>query len=284
MLLPALHARRTLLPLAVLPFRPPAICCDRAPWTNEETWTLVDSVPAFTAGTGTNAATFWTALVASSAVLGRRTVDECMEHAVEQNITVLGPEPMLLDDWSRMPDGRYTGTLGGRSVWLSVEMEARLEADPRPTASYVQTLAGRVYELGRSAAATGEPLGSGAQWGGVVPTRAPLLLSLLIAGLVGLVGGTAAQQLLLPAAAPESVAPLPPTRAYPAVEKVALTVAEQARARPSRPIRHAATAPRHSTAADALRHDGAVAPAAALGRRWGGWRFERTPTGCASTA
>ena len=75
--------------------------CDGSPWTEEETWALVDSTPAFTAGQGKNSATFWTALVASNAVLCQRSPSECMERAAElaavQNTTMqlFGREPVV---------------------------------------------------------------------------------------------------------------------------------------------------------------------------------------------
>jgi len=154
-------------PAAVLVLRPAArpaarsrstrlTCSADTPWSADEDWALADGLAGFTAGRGDdNAATFWTALAASSAVLGRRSGDECYERtcllAQEQNLTqAFGPEPQVLESWSRLPDGRFTGTVDGRSVWLTVEAEARLASDPRisqPT--FVETLAGRVYELGR---------------------------------------------------------------------------------------------------------------------------------------
>ena len=260
MLLPliALSLRRP--PAAVQPRRAPCVTgCDNSPWTEEETWALVDSTPAFTAGQGKNAATFWTALVANNAVLCQRSPNECMERAAQlaavQNATQpFGPEPAVIEDWSRQPDGRISGTLGGRAVWLNVDLEARLEADPRPTASYVETVGGIVYELGRrdtvdGSIPTSDPGGAGAgdaeadalkRWGvlqGVVAPAAgtgSVLLSLLAAGVVGFYGGSefgGGTYVELQPVQPPSPSPasqLPAARTYPAAERVSLTVSEQA--------------------------------------------------------
>ena len=136
--------------------RSPRLTCSAdTPWSADEDWALADGLAGFTAGRGAdNAATFWTALAASSAVLGRRSSSECYERtrllARAQNLTQpFGPEPQVLDSWSRLADGRITGAVDGRTVWLTVEAEARLASDPRTSSGYVETLAGRVYELGR---------------------------------------------------------------------------------------------------------------------------------------
>lgn len=254
-------------PVTVRLQRAPCVTgCDGSPWTEEETWALVDSTPAFTAGQGKNAATFWTALVASNAVLCQRSPSECMEHAAQlaavQNATQpFGPEPAVLEDWSRQPDGRISGTLRGRAVWLNVDLEARLEADPRPTASYVETVGGIVYELGRRVPSDDPTPGAGGagagagdadadalrRWGvlqGAVAAPAAgtgtVLLSLLAAGVVGFFGGAefgSYEYIELqpaqppPAPLPARAAPpaqLPAARAYPAAERVSLTVSEQA--------------------------------------------------------
>ena len=103
MLLPLIAVSLRPRPAAVrLQQRAPFVAgCDSSPWTEEETWALVDSTPAFTAGQGKNSATFWTALVASNAVLCQRSPSECMERAAElaavQNTTMqlFGPEPAV---------------------------------------------------------------------------------------------------------------------------------------------------------------------------------------------
>ena len=264
MLLPLIAISPRQRPAAVRLQRASCITgCAGSPWTEEETWALVDSTPAFTAGQGKNAATFWTALVASNADLCRRSPSECMERAaqlaaVENTTQAFGPEPAILEDWSRQPDGQIPGTLGGRAVWLNVDLEARLEADPRPTASYVETVGGRVYELGRcvagddptsgfGGAGAGDTEAGGAdadalrRWGvlqGVVAPAAgtgSTLLSLLAAGIVGVFLGSEFLGVeyveLQPSQPPPAPAPaqqLPAPRANPAAERVSLTVSEQA--------------------------------------------------------
>ena len=55
--------------------RPPVQTLDDAlsPWRDEEDWALVEAMPEFTVSKGNAAATFWTALAASSAVLCQRS-------------------------------------------------------------------------------------------------------------------------------------------------------------------------------------------------------------------
>jgi len=56
---------------------------------------------------------------------------------------------VLLDAWSRLPDGRFTGTLGDdRTVWLTVAARSRCLDAEQPGPKYVETIAGAVYELG----------------------------------------------------------------------------------------------------------------------------------------
>ena len=126
-------------------------------WTAEEDWALADSLRDFTAGDGVHTVTFWTALVASSAVLYRRSERECEARAAvlfaeqkDASQTAAnsplqsgswGAEPQVLEQWSRHPDGRLSGLLNGRTVWLMVEIEARLAADPRPGPTYIQSVA-----------------------------------------------------------------------------------------------------------------------------------------------
>ena len=144
-------------------------------------------------------------------------------------------------------------------MWLNVELEARLEADPRPTASYVETVGGAVYELGRRASSddpTSDAGGVGAgagdadaaalrRWGilqGAVAAPAAgtgsVLLSLLAAGVVGFFGGAefggyeyVELQPAQPPPPPLAAQPaqqLQPGRTYPGAERVSLTVSEQA--------------------------------------------------------
>ena len=231
------------------------ICSSETTWSADEDWALADGLAGFTAGRGDdNAATFWTALAASSAVLGRRSGSECYERtcqlAREQNLTqAFGPEPQVLDSWSRLPDGRFTGTVDGRSVWLTVEAEARLASDPRSTAGYVETLAGRIYELGRPdpttvatpAAAAALPEAPASGTAASQPGTTPALLSFALAGSVGFILGsqlfvvewedTPQAGAALPAAQQQQQQQQLPTPAAvpatPRAEKVSLTLAEQ---------------------------------------------------------
>ena len=129
MLLPLIAVSLRPRPAAVrLQQRAPFVAgCDSSPWTEEETWALVDSTPAFTAGQGKNSATFWTALVASNAVLCQRSPSECMERAAElaavQNTTMqlFGPEPAVRRFTSRT---RVPAT--HHSLWTTISHEHHL--------------------------------------------------------------------------------------------------------------------------------------------------------------
>ena len=143
--------------------RPPCLTLEDAPWRDEEDWALLDATPEFTVGAGDTAATFWTALASSSAVLCQRSPIECSERArllaKRPNATLsYGQEPRVLDSWSRLPDGRVTGRLDSRTVWLTVEVEGRLASDPRSGPGYIETVGGRVIELGEPAAGTASTL------------------------------------------------------------------------------------------------------------------------------
>lgn len=125
------------------------------PWRDNEDWALLEATPRFTVGDGENAATFWTALSTAGAELGQRTPGELQrrieELAAEKGLGrgSYGGEPVVLSSWARMPDGRFTGSVDGRSVWLTVELEGRLKSDPRGGPGYIVSLNGRVYELGK---------------------------------------------------------------------------------------------------------------------------------------
>ena len=256
--------------------RPPLQRHDDVPateedWTSEEDWALVDTIPDFTVGNGNTAATFWTALAASSAVLCQRSSIECAGRAAllktqQKSTFSYGQEPEVLDLWQRLPDGRVTGRLdSARTVWLTVEAEGRLASDPRTGPGYIETLGGRVYELGepvaRSSASSIEATGGRGdeleRWsvpkGEALPPaegRSPLQ-ELVAAALVPfgrapmggealkllfsfvLVGGLcfelgASSGVLSEADRTAPPAPPPTTvRAYPAAEKVSLTLSEQ---------------------------------------------------------
>lgn len=133
------------------------------PWRAEEDWAILDETPAFTVGSGTNAVTFWSALATASTVLCQRTaleLEQRMAHlAADKNLSAasFGREPSVLSSWERLPDGRFTGTVDGRTVWLTVELEGRLASDPRAGAGYLISVGGRVYELGESSGGLEEP-------------------------------------------------------------------------------------------------------------------------------
>lgn len=245
---------------------------DDASWRDEEDWALLDATPEFTVGEGNTASTFWTALTSSSTVLCQRSPTECAQRvellATQQNSTFsYGQEPRVLDSWVRLPDGRFTGRLDSCTVWLTVEAEGRLKSDPRSEPGYIETIGGRVYELGEPAAgSTASALEATGRLGvvrrpqvspqaerrsplqeiveaAVVPFgRAPLggdalklLLSFVLVG--GLCFELGAARVLSEAGHPAPLAassrgalptpPSPPMRSYPAAERVSLTVSEQ---------------------------------------------------------
>lgn len=130
--------------------------CTEGDWLAEEDWAILDETPAFTVGSGANTVTFWSALTAASTVLCHRTAFELEQRmarlAAERSLArgSYGREPSVLSSWERMPDGRFTGTVDGRTVWLTAELEGRLASDPRAGPGYLISLGGRVYELGES--------------------------------------------------------------------------------------------------------------------------------------
>lgn len=120
-------------------------------WRETEDWALQDAAPKFTVGAGREMCTFWTALAASTPELTTRSASDC--EARLRNLTdggLVGAEPSVLNDWTRLDDGRYTGRVAGESssVWLTVSLEGKLASDPRPDPGYIEAVGGRVYELG----------------------------------------------------------------------------------------------------------------------------------------
>ena len=104
------------------------------------------------------AATFWTAFAASSTKLRQQSAAECERRyaflAARRAPTLpRGKEPKVLYAWSRLLDGRCAGHCGesGRTAWPTVGEEGRLVSDPRPGLGCVETLGGRVCELGAPA-------------------------------------------------------------------------------------------------------------------------------------
>lgn len=139
------------------------------PWQPSEDWALLDSVPKFTVGSGDCTATFWEALAASSSVLAKRTAAELEKRvrvlASEQQVPPSGPQPVVLEDWVRLEDGRYTGRVtgtGGSFIWITVARAGKLASDPSTDPSYIEALDGRIYELSRAnaAAAMANPPGA----------------------------------------------------------------------------------------------------------------------------
>lgn len=124
-------------------------------WRPDQDWALVDLVPSFTAGVGQNTVTFWQALATSVPALEARTPAElrCRFLEIAPSNSTAGDEPTVLEDWDRLLDGRYTGRLAGQSsfVWLTVATEGRLVSDPREQPGYVESISGRIYELGQPA-------------------------------------------------------------------------------------------------------------------------------------
>lgn len=242
-------------------------------WSDEEDWAIIDTASDFTVGEGTRSvATFWTALAASNAALCLRTAGECEQRAAElvakQNVTLaLGPEPRVLDAWIRQPDGRMTGRIDGRTIWLTVALEGRLQSDPRSDAGYIEAVGGAVYELGASAdagaaardvsiapaASAPSPGGGFEEFGilrGVVRSlqlspqaeaSVPVLMSFALVGALGYLAGSQPNLAALLGAGPSTVAvqnvaqtPAPPpqpalsqARGYASAERVSLTVSEQ---------------------------------------------------------
>ena len=69
-------------------------------WSTDEDWALQDSAPAFTVGRGNERATFWTALVASTPDLAKRSAAECEKRLRElKEKAEVGSAPLVLDEW-----------------------------------------------------------------------------------------------------------------------------------------------------------------------------------------
>ena len=135
-------------------------------WTAAEDTALLASTPAFTCGDGASTVTFWSALAVATPALARRSPLECEERiallAANATIAVssFGRRPAVLDDWERMDDGRFVGTLEDQVVWLTPALEGCLASDPRPGPGYVQAVGGRILELGRPRFPTSTALGA----------------------------------------------------------------------------------------------------------------------------
>jgi len=144
----------------------PYLHCSKQTWLPSEDWALIDTIPSYTVGQGNFAATFWQVLVLSSPALSARSAVECETRMQELSAEVgqgvapsramppFGPQPAVLEDWAKLPDGRYTGRLAGQSsyIWLSAALEGRLAGDPRIDGepSFIESVTGTVYELSRT--------------------------------------------------------------------------------------------------------------------------------------
>ena len=143
------------------------------PWAASEDWALLDNADDYTAGDGANAATFWTAL-STVPELRERSATECevrvseLRSSSQQAVPATGAQPMVLEDWERQADGRYTGRVEGESsfLWVTVVREGRLASDPSAGPGWVEGVDGRIYELSRAnaaaAAAAAAAAGAGA--------------------------------------------------------------------------------------------------------------------------
>eukprot|EP00320_Phaeocystis_rex_P014455 CAMPEP_0119095758 /NCGR_PEP_ID=MMETSP1178-20130426/170656_1 /TAXON_ID=33656 /ORGANISM="unid sp, Strain CCMP2000" /LENGTH=186 /DNA_ID=CAMNT_0007079591 /DNA_START=28 /DNA_END=584 /DNA_ORIENTATION=+ len=114
-------------------------------WSPQEDWALLDHMLACTVGSGDHTATFWDALAASTYLLHNRTASECADRMAVISHDKLGHQPRRLDQWRHLPDGRFFGVEGGRTVYISVSEQGRLAEGHRPM--YIESVSGRVYEL-----------------------------------------------------------------------------------------------------------------------------------------
>jgi len=130
----------------------------------EEDWELLDKIPKFTVGEGSNARTFWSQMSCATAILSQKTDTELQERSKELNATIGGDAPSILQDWKLNKD-QMSGTLDGRTVWFVVQVAGHLEGSPQENdapfgaGGYVEAVGGRVYEVGipREPIKTDEP-------------------------------------------------------------------------------------------------------------------------------
>ena len=140
-------------------------CAIDSEWRDKEDWALADSVPQFTVGSGESVATFWQALAAATPELAGRTASECESRWGElEPQQRIGPQPPVLEDWEKLPDGRYSGRVnGGSSVWLTVALEGKLSQDPRlDEPGYIEAVGGKIFELSRASAVRRSEAATGA--------------------------------------------------------------------------------------------------------------------------
>lgn len=187
----------------------------------DEDWALLDSVPAYSvSGGGSKTATFWSALCAATPALASRTPAECEARVNELKATggaaklAFGPQPPVLEAWTMLPDGRYTGTLSGRTAWLTAATAGRLADDPRETQpGFIEAVGGAVYELGNPAPAAPpavDAVASGATPANMDMRTNPMPTSVLlgaVAVLTGALGFTFGSASVSPPPAPPAPAP-----------------------------------------------------------------------------
>ena len=134
-------------------------------WATREDFALLDGAPAFSVGSGAQAVTFWQSMVASTPELAARSAEDCERRWAElkpdgDTASRVGPQPAVLEEWSRMADGRISGRIAGQpsAVWLTVALEGRLASDPRvDEPGYIEAVGGRIYELGAASLAAAPP-------------------------------------------------------------------------------------------------------------------------------
>ena len=120
-------------------------------WATREDFALLDGAPAFSVGSGAQAVTFWQSMVASTPELAARSAEDCERRWAELKpaddaAARVGPQPAVLEEWSRMADGRISGRIAGQpsAVWLTVALEGRLASDPRDEPGYIEAVGGRI--------------------------------------------------------------------------------------------------------------------------------------------
>ena len=186
--------------VAVRPRAGALLMTSQQPWKDTEDWALADAAPQFTVGRGDDASTFWTALASSTPDLALRSAAECESRLRElkKDDADVGQQPPVLEDWSKLEDGRYTGRVAGESsfVWLTPSMEGRIASDPRvDRPGYIEAVGGKIFELGRVAAeanaavsSPGGPGGGGGVGGPVASPSPPGLMAGLPVQAATLVG------------------------------------------------------------------------------------------------
>ena len=123
---------------------------------------MADRAGDFTVGDGSQRRTFWQAFSGAVPELSQRTGAECEKRmeALRNEQTapppLTGIQPLVLEDWERQEDGRYTGRVTGEAsfLWVSVVREGRLISDPSSEPGWVEGVDGKIYELSRAGGAS----------------------------------------------------------------------------------------------------------------------------------